>query len=442
MKGIMKRFYGFLLLIVLAILACSHGSNTAQEDEEMQRRIPAEAVHPLNNEEDLDVLIEKIGDSRIVLLGESSHGTSEFYTWRAALSKKLIIEKGFDIIAVEADWADAYHVNFYIKDDVGSDAQNVLNNFDRWPQWMWNNQETANLVEWLHFHNSRVVGSHKVGFYGLDVYGIWESLEIAYNYLLESNPGAAEQAKDVIDCFKKYNFDEQQYARATLNGQNCEALLTDLLSAVQAHIAGEPTKKESIDLLQNTLVAFNAEKYYRTAARNSATSWNIRDRHMSLTLNNLLDHYGPDSRIIVWEHNTHVGDARATDMAADGMVTIGQLEREKHGKWDVFIIGFGTNSGKVLAAQSWGSKVQTMTIPPGRRNSWEWILHQQNPADKIIFMEPLRDMPYYKKPIGHRAIGVVYNPAAEAGNYVPSVIPERYDAFIFIDRTNPLKALP
>src|SRR5690606_39137818 len=218
---------------------------------------------------------------RIVLLGESSHGTSEFYTWRAALSKKLIIEKGFDIIAVEADWADAYHVNLYIKDDVGSDAQNALNNFDRWPQWTWNNQETANLVEWLHFHNSRVVGSHKVGFYGLDVYGIWESLEIAYNYLLESNPGAAEQAKDVIDCFKKYNFDEQQYARATLNGQNCEALLTDLLSAVQAHIAGEPTKKESIDLLQNTLVAFNAEKYYRTAARNSAASWNIRDRHMS-----------------------------------------------------------------------------------------------------------------------------------------------------------------
>src|SRR5690606_22792218 len=226
MKGIMKRFYGFLLLIVLAILACSHGSNTAQEDEEMQRRIPAKAVHPLNNEEDLDVLIEKIGDSRIVLLGESSHGTSEFYTWRAALSKKLIIEKGFDIIGVEADWADAYHVNLYIKEDVGSDAQNVLNNLDRWPQWRWINQETANLVEWLHFHNSRVVGSHKVGFYGLDVYGIWESLEIAYNYLLESNPGAAEQAKDVIDCFKKYNFDEQQYARATLNGQSCEALLT------------------------------------------------------------------------------------------------------------------------------------------------------------------------------------------------------------------------
>src|SRR5690606_31621192 len=136
-------------------------SNTAQEDEEMQRRIPAEAVHPLNNEEDLDVLIEKIGDSRIVLLGESSHGTSEFYTWRAALSKKLIIEKGFDIITVEGDWADAYHVNFYIKDDVGSDAQNVLNNFDRWPQWMWNNQEMANLVNWLQSWNSRLTGSHQ-----------------------------------------------------------------------------------------------------------------------------------------------------------------------------------------------------------------------------------------------------------------------------------------
>lgn len=437
----MRRFYVFVLVIFLAVLACSHGSSTSQEEEEVQRRIPAEAIHSLQNEEDLDILIEKIGNSKIVLLGESSHGTSEFYTWRAAISKKLITEKGFEIIAVEADWADAYQVNRYIKGEISTSLPIVLNNFDRWPEWMWKNEETADLVEWMHNWNYQSTQSKQVGFYGLDVYGIWESLEIVYQSLLELNQEAAMQAREAIDCFKQFNFDEQTYARETLNGRSCQNELQEVLSSVQ-HLTGTPNNEKSLNLLQNILVALNAENYYRTAVRNSSLSWNIRDRHMSLTLNNLLDYYGPDARIIVWEHNTHVGDARATDMVRDGMVNVGQLEREKHGVEDVYIVGFGTNSGKVLAATSWGSKVQTMTIPSGRRNSWEYILHQQGPADKIIFTELLKDMTYYTQPIGHRAIGVVYNPAAEAGNYVPSIIPERYDAFIFIDKTNALKPLP
>src|SRR5690606_17222148 len=275
----MRKFYIFLLLIVLAIIACSHGSNNSREDE-AQRKIPAEAIHPLINEGDLEVLINNIGDARIVLLGESSHGTAEFYTWRAAISKKLITEKGFNIIAVEGDWADAYPVNDYIKNGAGTSANAVLNNFNRWPQWMWKNEEVADLVEWLKTWNSQNSGSPQVGFYGLDVYGIWESLETVYQSLLEIDQEAALQAREAIDCFKKFNFDEQQYARATLNGQSCADELQNLLSSVQDQLAISSNNDKSFNLLENTLVAVNSENYYRTAVKNSSASWNIRDRHM------------------------------------------------------------------------------------------------------------------------------------------------------------------
>ncbi len=437
----MIRYFILLLIILIAVLACSYGLKNLGSNEE-PGRFPAEAIHALNNEEDLDKLLEEIGNARIVLLGESTHGTSEFYTWRAALSKKLIQNKGFRIIAVEADWSDAYPVNLHIKGGGNLSAQNVLGNFDRWPQWMWKNEEIADLVDWLRTWNSQRPEEEKAGFYGVDVYGIWESLDNLYNSLKDTNLVEALQATAVIDCFEPYNFNEQQYARATLKGGNCEKELKKLLSLVQSLVTSQTENQETLNLLQNTLVAVNAEKYYRTAVRNSSASWNIRDRHMSLTINNLLDHYGPDSRIIVWEHNTHVGDDRATNMADAGMVNVGQLEREKHGEGDVYIVGFGTNSGKVLAASAWGTKVRTMNIPAGRKNSWEWLLHQQGPENKIIFMKPLRKIEYFKKPIGHRAIGVIYNPSAEDGNYVPSVLPERYDAFIFIDKTNPLTPLP
>lgn len=437
----MKRIYILLLLTILAVFACSHGINKGGE-EENQNRIPPEAIQALHSPDDLDTLIEDIGKARIVLLGESSHGTSEFYTWRAELSKKLILEKGFNIIAVEADWADAYPVNQYIKNKSLTGAEAILQNFNRWPEWMWRNAEIADLVDWLNAQNAEKPEEQKVGFYGLDVYGIWESLEIVYNTLLEKDQEAALKAKAVMDCFKPFNFNEQAYARATLEGRNCADELQILLASVRDLIGSNPDNQEDLDLLQNTLVVVNAEKYYRAAVQNSNASWNIRDQHMSQTLNNLLEFYGPDSRIIVWEHNTHIGDARATDMADVEMVNVGQLEREKHGEENVYIVGFGTNSGEVLAAPSWGSEVQTMVVPPGKRNSWEWILHQQGPPDKIIFMEPLQKIEFYQKRIGHRAIGVVYNPLSEAGNYVPSIIPERYDAFIFIDKTNALKPLP
>lgn len=376
----------------------------------------------------------------MVLLGEASHGTSEFYTWRARISQRLINEKKFNIIAVEGDWADAYPLNNYIRGTSSyATASAALQEFDRWPTWMWANNEMADLAEWLKSYNSDKTDHEQVGFYGLDVYGLWESMELVYEYLVETDPAAAETAREVLACFAPFQ-DGSAYARATVrSSENCADELASLLKAVKSHLATEPPQNEqAFNVLQNTMVAVNGENYYRIAATNSSASWNIRDRHMARTIGRLLDQYEPNSKIIIWEHNTHVGDARATDMKDRGMVNVGQIVREQYGKENVYIVGFGTYSGKVIAARSWGSRMREMNLPKARRNSWEWILHRHEPPNKIILMHPLRQKHRFQQDIGHRAIGVVYNPSSESGNYVPSVLPERYDAFIFIDKNQGL----
>ena len=407
-------------------------------------QIPAEAIHPLEYEEDLEVLINEIGERRIVLLGEASHGTSEFYTWRAAISRKLIGEKDFKIIAVEGDWADVYPLNNYIRGKSNyNSAEEALQEFDRWPQWMWANEEIAELSEWLRRYNEGKPTTEQVGFYGLDVYGIWESLEAVVQYLEQTNPEAAQVAHRVQDCFAPYNEDAQAYARATLNSsESCADQVTALMEAVQNTIASQDANDEAaFNALQNARVVAHAESYYRAAARSNSASWNIRDLHMTGTIDRLLDHHGEDAGIVVWEHNTHVGDARATDMANAGMVNVGQLVRERYNEENVYIVGFGTYRGEVIASSGWGNASQVMNVPRAKRNSWEWLLHQHGSSDKIVLMTQLEEQEYYQNRIGHRAIGVVYNPGAESGNYVPSVLPKRYDAFIFIDNSNALQPL-
>lgn len=437
------RNFRLLLIILILLPACSRGVHNGNKDKGINNTIPAEAMYELQTSEDMDVLIEQIGNSRIVLLGEASHGTSEFYTWRAEISKRLITEKGFDIIAVEGDWADAYPVNSYIQGSSNySTAQEALGNFNRWPEWMWKNKEVAELIEWLHGYNKGKNTAEKAGFYGLDVYGIWESLEVVYNYLQQVDPTSSVLVNDVRDCFAPYGQDEQAYARATVNSSvNCSEKFQILLEAVES-TSSRSNDEASFNAIQNALVAVNAENYYRTAVRNSSSSWNIRDRHMTTIINNLLEHYGPASKIIIWEHNTHVGDARATDMVNAGMVNVGQLVREQYGDEEAYIVGFGTYSGKVLASERWGDNLKVMNVPPARRNSWEWILHNQGPKNKIIFLDYLKGNDFFSRRIGHRAIGVVYNPMAESGNYVPSELPARYDAFISIDQTSALDPIP
>ncbi|MBF9252517.1 erythromycin esterase family protein [Pontibacter sp. 172403-2] len=400
---------------------------------------------PITKEKDLDVLIEEIGNARVVMLGEGSHGTSEYYTWRTAISRRLIEEKGFNFISVEGDWPECYALNRLIKgyQNAGSKIADVLQVYRRWPTWMWANWEVAALIEWMREYNNLRNTPQKAGFYGLDVYSLWESLDQIVAYLEKTDGHAAEAARTAINCFEPFNRDPQSYARATaFVPTDCEKEVVEMLQRISGQRTFTNDPEQDFNTRQNALVAANAEKYYRAMIRGGAGSWNVRDSHMMETLDRLLDLHGPDSKAIVWEHNTHIGDARATDMADDGMYNIGQLAREKYGMDQVKLVGFGTYQGTVIAGKSWGAPMQKMDVPPAVEGSWEAMLHNINTNDKIIFTRHLREIPELQRRIGHRAIGVVYDPKLEAfGNYVPTVIPDRYDAFIYFDETEAVHPL-
>ncbi|GAA4440222.1 hypothetical protein GCM10023188_37220 [Pontibacter saemangeumensis] len=399
----------------------------------------------ITKEKDLDVLMEEIGDARVVMLGEASHGTSEYYTWRTAISKRLIHDKGFNFVAVEGDWPECYAVNRLVKgyQNAENKIADVLQVYKRWPSWMWANWEVAALVEWLRDHNHMKNVQEKAGFYGLDVYSLWESLDQIVNYLERTDGQVAEAARTAINCFEPFNRDPQVYAQATaFVPTDCEKEVIEMLKRVQSHRIYSDDPENEFNTRQNAIVAVNAEKYYRAMVRGGGSSWNVRDSHMMETLERLLEFHGPESRAIVWEHNTHIGDARYTDMADDGMFNIGQLARERFGRDQVKLIGFGSYQGTVIAGKSWGAPMQKMDVPPAVEGSWEDMLHRISTDDKIILSKDLRDVPELQQRIGHRAIGVVYDPKFEAyGNYVPTLIPERYDAFIYFDETDAVHPL-
>lgn len=408
-------------------------------------------THPLRSAADLDPLLAAIGDARVVLLGEASHGTHEYYTWRTALSKRLIQEKGFRFIGVEGDWPDCFAVNAAIKQekaDYGSAAQ-LLQTFNRWPTWMWGNWEIAALVDWLQTHNQAQPAERRVGFYGLDVYSLWESLQAVLHYAQQQGDGAIKAAQQAFRCFEPYSDDPQAYARAVaFVSKDCRSEVNTMLQTLrrQAHgrtYATLPERELAFAAEQNALVAVNAERYYKAMLQGGGASWNVRDAHMMETLTRLLDQHGPDSKALVWEHNTHIGDARYTDMRRDDMVNIGQLAREQLGRGNVFSVGFGSYQGTVIAGKAWGADMEVMDVPSARRSSWEDQLHHQlQGADALLLSSELKEVAALKKAQDHCAIGVVYRPQLEQfGNYVPSLIPERYDAFMFIDRTKALHPL-
>lgn len=405
-----------------------------------------ERALPLRDDADLDPLLERIGDARIVLLGEASHGTREYYTWRDRISRRLIAEKGFGFIAVEGDWPDCYTANLYAKGwgDVGDSAREVLHAFSRWPTWMWANEEVVALVEWLRERNRDLPDARKAGFYGLDVYSMWESIDVVTRYLERVDPALAARARQAYGCFDPFEEDVQEYAWATqVVPTDCEEEVLETLTALRQKgpdFRGH-NPEAYFNAEQNALVASNAELYYRTMIRGGAASWNVRDRHMMETLDRLLKHHGPASKAIVWEHNTHVGDARATDMARAGMVNVGQLAREVYGD-DVVIAGFSSYAGSVIAGAEWGAPMQRMRVPEARRGSWEAIFHDAGAHDKLVLLEGMDEVDGALDARGHRAIGVVYHPEREAyGNYVPTVLPYRYDAMLYIDRSHAVRPL-
>jgi len=407
------------------------------------------SARSLHTAADLDPLIDQIGAARFVLLGEASHGTSEFYRWRAELSKRLIQEKGFSFVAVEGDWPDCYSVNRYVRGMSGSgdSAREVLHAFARWPTWMWANQEIVEFADWLRDWNDHRAPEGRVGFYGLDVYSLWDSMHAVTEYLERMDPDLAREARLAYRCFEPYAEDVQEYARATaLVPTSCEDEAVAVLRALRADA---PAFKEDgaegyFNAEQNALVARNAEVYYRTMVRGGPASWNVRDRHMIETLERLTAHHGPHARAIVWEHNTHIGDARFTDMARAGMFNVGQLARQGHGEEGVVLVGFGTHRGTVIAAEEWGAPMERMRVPSARRGSVEDALHHAVEGDALLCFDGTQDggVAGLDEPLPHRAIGVVYEPTHEEwGNYVPTILPRRYDAFLFLDETHAVTPL-
>ncbi|HET7275518.1 MAG TPA: erythromycin esterase family protein [Longimicrobiaceae bacterium] len=406
-------------------------------------RAIGEVAYSLEDGGSLDPLMERIGDSRVVLLGEASHGTSEYYTWRDRISRRLVEEMGFDFIAVEGDWPDCYRVNRFVKDmpESGASGRDVLHAFARWPTWMWANREVVELTEWMRRHNDGDV-QKKVGFYGLDVYSLWESMEAVENYLKRVDPAAAKRARSAYGCFDPYENDVQEYAMATsLVPTSCEdeavAMLAELRHRAPEY--REDGRESYFNAEQNALVARNAERYYRAMVRGGPSSWNVRDTHMIETLERLLEHHGPDSRAIVWEHNTHIGDARATDMARAGMVNVGQLARQKWGGDEVVLIGFASHRGSVIAGAEWGAEMERMKVPPAQEGSWEAVLHSALGRDSLLIFDSDEAL---TEPRGHRAIGVVYHPDHERfGNYVATILPHRYDAMLYIEQSHAVHPL-
>ncbi len=407
----------------------------------------AQVALPLDKPTDLDPLLKQIGSAKYVLLGEASHGTSEYYRWRALISERLIREKGFSFVVVEGDWPDCYRINRYVKGfpDAGTDIRDVLESFVRWPTWMWANLEVAGFAEWLRAQNRTLPPDKKVGFYGLDVYSLWDSLYAVLGYLRKSDPSLLPAAHRALACFQPYGEDVQQYARATtLVPTSCEDEVVDLLTALRKKVPRfrPEGREEYFAAEQNAFVIKNAEAYYRAMVRGGPESWNLRDRHMTDTLDRLMRHHGPNAKVIIWEHNTHIGDARYTDMADEGMFNVGQLVRERHLSDGVYLVGFASYKGTVIAAKDWEAPMERMRVPPARDGSWEDVLRRAGTANKLLLLNAARKSECFLAERGHRAIGVVYHPEYEQfGNYVPTVLPYRYDALCYIDESQALHPL-
>jgi len=432
-----------LIFLFVAIKLLAVNAAAAQADEVVDYL--KSASQRLESSGDLDPLLERIGDARVVLLGEASHGTSEYYKWRAEISKRLITEKGFDFIVVEGDWPASYEVNRYIKQlpEAAASTRDALDGFQRWPRWMWANSDVYELVKWLADYNRDRAPDARAGFYGFDVYSLPESIEMVLEYSRNEAPTLTESIARDYGCLIPFASDPQNYARHTLSGENCAREAEKVVSLLRDN-SEKLTKKNPKAFFaasQNAAVVKQAEQHYRAMTSSQSSSWNKRVEHMKATLSRLLEHHGPESRAVVWAHNTHIGDARATDMANAGMKNIGWLARERYGEEQVVAVGFSTHRGEVLAGRQWGAEVETMTVPSAQSGSIEAMFNRTGLKSAMVIWNDEEIPATLKEHIGHRAIGVVYNPLTEHRNYVPTVLPQRYDAFIFIDETTPLSAL-
>lgn len=404
---------------------------------------------------DYEALLELIGDARFVLLGEASHGTHEFYKERAQITKRLITERGFNAVAVEADWPDAYRVNRYVHGEgTDADAVEALGGFKRFPAWMWRNADVLDFVGWLRAHNDDVTDSQrKVGFFGLDLYSLHASIEAVLNYLDKVDPIGASAARYRYSCFEHFGEDPQAYGYAAGFGltESCEQEVVSQLVDLQRRAAdyarrdGRIAADDFFYAEQNARLVKNAEEYYRTMFRGRVSSWNLRDRHMAETLHALRAHselQARPSKMVLWAHNSHLGDARATDMGQAGEFNVGQLVRQRYGR-DAVLIGFSTYSGTVTAASSWGGPAERKQVRPALPESYESLFHDASPRR---FMLNLRESSTAKNALQQemleRAIGVIYLPQTERiSHYFHARLSDQFDAVLHFDETRAVEPL-
>jgi erythromycin esterase-like protein len=397
-------------------------------------------------------LLDAIGEARLVLIGEATHGTHEFYQMRAEITKNLIEERSFNAVAVEADWPDAYRVNRYVRrtgDD--ADGESALNGFKRFPTWMWRNADVLDFVTWLRSHNDATLPSAQAGFYGLDIYSLYASIEAVLGYLARVDPEGARRARARYACFDHFGRNTQVYGHAAARGfaVSCENEVVAQLLELRRHAveyAGRDGRVAADDFFhaeQNARLIRNAEEYYRSMFRDDASSWNLRDRHMADTLEHLvafLRGQGQQGKVVVWEHNSHIGDARATEMTETGEITVGQLVRERYQE-QALLIGFTTYRGTVTAATDWDQPAERKHVRPALEGSYEDLFHNAGPEKFLIDLRDPHIAELHDRRL-ERAIGVVYRPETErASHYFYADLPSQFDLVLHIDETSAVEPL-
>jgi erythromycin esterase-like protein len=408
------------------------------------------ALHPVNGDStDYDALMDLIGDASVVCIGEASHGTHEFYRERAKLTKRLIDEKGFHAVAVEADWPDAYRVNRWVRgtSDDGT-ANEALEGFKaRFPTWMWRNADVLDFVGWLRgFNDSLKDEKAKVGFYGVDLYSLFSSIEAVIEYLEQVDPESAKLARRRYSCFDPFGD-----ATAAGIAKSCEDAVTTQLTELRRRAAelvnqSDLPPDEFFYAEQNARLVANAEEYYRSMFAGRISSWNLRDRHMAETIDALIAYLSKErgrAKVVVWEHNSHLGDARFTEMGQQGELNVGQLVRERYGHEETVLIGFSTYTGTVTAADDWDAPAQRKRVRPGLRGSYEDLLHHVSVSPYYLtFRGDSIATEELDEPRLQRAIGVIYRPETERqSHYFQARLPRQFDAMIHFDETRAVEPL-
>lgn len=421
------------------------GREASTELVEMLRS-HAELLPPPARQADFGAFFDRYGDARVVLLGEATHGTSEFYRARAAITRHLIEHHGFNIVAVEADWPDAGRIDDYVRHQAPRPRRGDM--FVRFPTWMWRNVEVLEFADWLRGHNADLSEERRVSFHGLDVYSLSESMHAVLAYLDSIDPDEAADARRRYGCLTPWQDDPAHYGHAVVRGgrHSCEdrvvAQLREMLANRLDYLRGDGERW--FDAYQNARIVRAAERYYRAMYQSSNESWNLRDRHMFETLQALLAHRGDGARAVIWAHNSHVGNAAATSMGWQGQFNIGELCRMAHGD-EAVLIGFGTDSGTVAAADDWGADMRIKTVLPARPDSYEKAFRRTGLARTLTdwrgsARKSLADM--LRVPLLERAIGVVYRPESELlSHYFEAVLAEQFDAWVWFDQTTAVTPL-